>query len=99
MNCDIWSFICSINQAYIKTEQPFGDGYQLLAEADPEVCVRMLSARLGVGQVTKTHHAHSKYLQKCVIVILVSMEELSSGKYGHAFFLSLHNFRAHTEWN
>lgn len=70
---------------YIKTEQPFVDGCQLLAEADPEACVRMLSALRGVGQVTKIDCAHSKYLQKCVIVILVCMEELSSGKYGHAF--------------
>lgn len=68
-----------------KQEQPFVDGCQLLAEADPEVCVRMLSALRGVGQVTKIDCAHSKYLQKCVIVILVCMEELSSGKYGHAF--------------
>lgn len=68
-----------------KQEQPFVDGCQLLAEADPEACVRMLSALRGVGQVTKIDCAHSKYLQKCVIVILVCMEELSSGKYGHAF--------------
>lgn len=44
-------------------DQAFVDGDQFLAEADREVYGGVLSALLGVGQVTKIDHAHSKHLQ------------------------------------